>query len=187
MPDIKILSLNNMPQRCKEMKHFMANHFPDKVGVLNFNKCSTMNSRLEFYFDELMEVSQRVIGELYIHNFEVSQAHLVSLLSANKHKQIFGLLDCKLDLSSVPDFGGRLAGSRIRCLDLSSSGGFSCCNWNYNVKDFENLIVGLSQEEDFLKNLQIIKMSECGMEKDVVEEILDDHGFLHVEIHGHSK
>ncbi|CAI2359259.1 unnamed protein product [Moneuplotes crassus] len=187
IPDIEILNLNDAYSNNKEAKTFMTTHFPNKVGVFNFNKGSSLKCCLSVFFEELVEISQRVIGELNIHEFEISQAQLIALLCANKHKQLFGLIKCKLDLSSVPDFGGNLSGSWIKGLDLDGCGEIWCCNWQYNGTHFENLIAGLSQEEDFKKNLKMIKMSECGMEKNMVEKILEDYGFGHVEIYNHSK
>ncbi|CAI2363174.1 unnamed protein product [Moneuplotes crassus] len=187
MPGIDRLDLDNIPLDCQEVKTFLANHFFREVEVLHFNCHSSLSSSLSFYLDELKEASKRVIGHLYIYNFEVSQDQLVSLFSANRHKEWFGFKWCKLDLSSVPDFGGSLAESTMYGLSLYGCGGSSYCDWDNNESNFENLVTGLAKEEDFRRNLEWIDMFECGMEKSDVEEILEGHGFGHVEIYDHSK
>ncbi|CAI2361667.1 unnamed protein product [Moneuplotes crassus] len=182
MPDIDRLDLYNIPLNCQEVKTFLATHFPNKVRLLYFNYLSRLSSCVPFYLEELVEVSKRVTGVLFIYKFEVSQDQLVALFSASRHKQWFGLPYCKLSLSSVPDFGGTLAGSTIQGLNLRSCGDSSYGDWDNNESHFENLIAGLSKEEDFRKNLEGIGMFACGMEKNVVKKILADHGFGHVEI-----
>ncbi|CAI2366331.1 unnamed protein product [Moneuplotes crassus] len=187
MPDIDVLNLDNIPLNCQEVKTFLSTHFPNKVRFLDFNYDSPLSSCVSFYLEELVEVSKRVTGVLYIYNFEVSQDQLVALFSANRHTEYFGFPECKLSLSSVPDFGGTLAGSTMQRLDLEGCGGSSYGDWGNNESHFENLIAGLSKEEDFRKNLKEIGMIKCGMEKNVVEKILADHDFGHVEIWTYSK
>ncbi|CAI2363211.1 unnamed protein product [Moneuplotes crassus] len=187
MPEIDGLNLDNIPLNCQEVKMFLAIHFPNQVRTFNFNCDSPLSSTLSFYLDELTEVSQRVSGWLFIHRFEVSQDQIVYLFSVNGHQEYFGFSWCKLDLSSVPEFGGSLAGNTIKALGLYSCGGSSYCDWGNNESHFANLIAGLSKEEDFRKNLGWIDILECGMEKIEVEKILMDNGFGHVEIASHSK
>ncbi|CAI2378349.1 unnamed protein product [Moneuplotes crassus] len=187
MPDIDILNLANIPVECQEVKIFMGNCFPSKVRSFHFNSDSCLSCSLGFYLDELMEVSQRVTGHLYIYQFEVSQDQLVALFAANRHTECFGFTQCKLDLSSVPDFRGSLAGSTMKGLDLNGCRDFLGGDWGDHGMKFENLIAGLAQEEDFRENLEEIYMSECAMEEDLVEKILSDHGFGHVKIEEYSK
>ncbi|CAI2361046.1 unnamed protein product [Moneuplotes crassus] len=182
MPDIDRLNLGNIPLNCQEVNTFLATHFPDKVRDLHFHFGSPLSSCVPFYLEELVEVSKRVTEVLYIYEFEVSQDQLVALFSANRHTKWFGFNYCKLSLSSVPDFGGTLAGSTIKCLSLYSCGDSSYGDWGNNESHFENLIAGLSKEEDFRKNLKKIRMGSCGMEKNVVDKILADYGFGHAEI-----
>ncbi|CAI2368343.1 unnamed protein product [Moneuplotes crassus] len=187
MPDIDCLDLDNIPLNCQEVNTFLATHFPNKVRVLHFNFGSSVSSCVSFYLEELVEVSKRVTGQLFIYNFEVPQDQLVSLFSANRHTKYFGLPFCKLSLSSVPGFGGTLAGSTMQGLNLGGCGGSSYGDWGNNESHFENLIAGLSKEEDFRENLKWIGMGKCGMEMNVVKKILVDHGFGHVEIASYWK
>ncbi|CAI2366591.1 unnamed protein product [Moneuplotes crassus] len=187
MSSIHTLNLRYIPLNCREVKTFLSTHFPNKVSVLNFNCLSSLSSCVPFYLEELVEVSKRVTGWLFIYKFEVSQDQLVSLFSANRHKIWFGFTDCKLSLSSVPDFEGTLAGSTMKGLSLTSCGRSSYGDWGNNECHFENLIAGLSKEEDFRKNLKRIRMDWCGMEENDVEKILVDHGFGHVKITFYSK
>ncbi|CAI2362004.1 unnamed protein product [Moneuplotes crassus] len=187
MPDLEILSLRKIPLNSEEVKTFLGSRFPSKVRIFHFNFSSPLSSSLPLYMDELAAVSQRVWEALFIYKFEVSQSQLTTLLAANKHKEPFGFTNCKLSLSSVPDFGGRLEGSTLEILHLDSCGGSDYGDWATNESHFENLVEGLSKEQDFKNNLQGIRMRECGMELETVEEILVKHGFGHVEIVAHSK
>ncbi|CAI2363983.1 unnamed protein product [Moneuplotes crassus] len=185
--EIDKFDLNNIHENYREVKTFIANCFPNKVRELIFNYGTSQRCSLSFYLEELVGVSQRVTGALYICNFEVSQDQLVPFFSANRHKELFGFPYCKLDLSSAPYFGGSLAGSTLEGLVLDGCFGSLYGGCSNNESHFENLIAGLSQEEDFRKNLQNIYMLYCGIEKNVVKNILANHGFGHVEIGSHSK
>ncbi|CAI2361902.1 unnamed protein product [Moneuplotes crassus] len=187
MPEVARLDLYKIPLNCQEVKTFLATYFPNKVRELYFNSGSPLSNSLPFYLEELVEVIKRVTGHLYIYEFEVSQDQLVTLFSANRHQEWFGFSDCKLALYSVPDFGGTLAGSTMQVLSLRGCGKSSYGDWGNNDSHFENLIAGLSQEEDFRKNLEWIGLSGCGMKKNDVKKILADHGFGHVEIGEYSK
>ncbi|CAI2381523.1 unnamed protein product [Moneuplotes crassus] len=89
-------------------------------------------------------------------NFEVSQHQMGVLLAANKDKKSLGFISCKLDLSSVPQFGGALQGSTIEGLDLNGCGLSELGDWENNPSHFENLIEGLAKEQDFKNNLKMI-------------------------------
>ncbi|CAI2386342.1 unnamed protein product [Moneuplotes crassus] len=187
MPELDRLILDDIPVNSEEVKTFLATRFPSKVNDFHFNLSYPQSSSLPLYIDELAAVSQRVCGGLVICNFEVSQPQLVTLLAAYKHKKAVGFNACNLSLSSVPDFGGRLEGSTLKGLGLNFLGESDRCDWASNESHFENLVEGLSKEQDFKNNLQGIGMKECGMDFETVEEILAKHGFGHVQICDHSK
>ncbi|CAI2386264.1 unnamed protein product [Moneuplotes crassus] len=185
MPELARLSLDDIPVDSEEVKTFLATRFPFEVSVLDFNHSSPLSSSLSLYMEELSAVSQRVRNTLFIKNFEVSQPQLITLLSSYKSISFFGFIFCRLSLSSVPDFGGRLEGSTLKRLYLSYCGGSAYGDWATNESHFGNLFEGLSKEQDFKNNLKEIWMSDYGMERKTVEETLAKHGFGHVGINLH--
>jgi len=105
MPELDRLEFYSVPPfKIKCFEAFLTTHFPSKVREFHFNNSSSLSPSLPLFIDELVSVSQRVWEGMSIYNFEVSQPHLVTLLAANRTKEYFGMLVCKLSLSSVPDF-----------------------------------------------------------------------------------
>mmetsp|Transcript_12499 Transcript_12499/g.12541 ORF Transcript_12499/g.12541 Transcript_12499/m.12541 type:complete len:226 (+) Transcript_12499:136-813(+) len=119
MPDLGGLTLSKIPEGNEDVKTFLQTGFPSEVREFTYNYSSSQISCLDLYVEELAAVSQRVKEVLYVYGFEVSESNLVTLLAANKHKAWFGFPDCKLSLSSVPDFGGKLEGSTLKGFGLS--------------------------------------------------------------------
>ncbi|CAI2360400.1 unnamed protein product [Moneuplotes crassus] len=187
MPDIDKLDLKKIPGDSQEIKSFLRNKFPNKVRVLNFNWQSEINPSMDFYMRELVTISKNVLKQFFIYKFEISQPNLIMLLSVCKKKTWIGFITCKLKLASVPNFGGRLSGSTIYGIDLNSCGKSEYGDWENNQMHFDNLMNGLSQENDLKNSLKKIKMTKCGLEADQVTSILLKYGFRDDTISSYSK
>ncbi|CAI2361151.1 unnamed protein product [Moneuplotes crassus] len=182
MPDVDSLNLRYIPYECEEAKTFLKKSFPRQVKCFDFNSLSELNNPLDFYLDELVQVSQRVTNKVVINRFNISQDNLVTLFNANVDKKLFGFYNCKLELSSVPSFSGKLKGSSIECLDLYGCGHTAYGDWDLNESYFGNLMRGLAQEEDFVKSLKKIKLENCGMNKSEIKSVLKECGFDLVQL-----
>ncbi|CAI2359175.1 unnamed protein product [Moneuplotes crassus] len=187
IPILNRMDLNKVPANNQHVKDFLQRYFPIELKFFNFNCSSTLSTGLDYYA-EALTVSSTCVREVFsIYNFEICESHLVMLVCANKNMQRFGLQHCKFGLPTVPDFGGKLKGSTLKVLDLNACGRKGYSNWANNQLNFENLVEGLSKEEDFRANLQKIWMKQCGMQLKVIKRIMSKHGFAHLEICGHSK
>ncbi|CAI2383412.1 unnamed protein product [Moneuplotes crassus] len=187
MPILNRLDLNGVPANNPKINTFLKYCFPVELKFFNFNCSSPLSSDLDFYVDALAGASAWVREVYSIYNFEVCEPQLKTLVCASKHMLRLGFQYCKFYLPTVPDFGGKLKGSVLKVLDLSSCGRKDYSNWVKNQVYFENLIEGLSKEEDFRASLQKIWLNQCGMQLKIVKRIMSKHGFAHVEICGHTK
>ncbi|CAI2365111.1 unnamed protein product [Moneuplotes crassus] len=182
IPDCRSISIASIPGENEVVKTFLRLYFPNKVEHFHFNEDSDLSGCLSFYMTELEALSSKVEERFWICNFEVSQHQMKTLLAKYKRKRWFGFYNCKLALSSVPDFGGTLKGSQLEILDLHCCGISDLGDWENNPAHFKNLIEGLAKEQDFKNNLKHILMWGCGMEKSQVEEILKKYEFGEVQI-----
>ncbi|CAI2382806.1 unnamed protein product [Moneuplotes crassus] len=187
MPTLNRIDLNGVPADNQKIKTFLGNFLPEELKLFNFNCSSPLSTGLPFYADALAKASACVREVFSIYNFEVCEPQLKTLVCASKHMLRLGFQYCRFYLPTVPDFGGKLKGSVLKVLDLSACGRKDYSNWTNNQVYFENLVEGLSKEEDFRASLQKIWLNQCGMQLKTVKRLLSKHGFTHVEICGHTK
>ncbi|CAI2365429.1 unnamed protein product [Moneuplotes crassus] len=183
LPPIATLQIQSIPTRKKKkiVKTFMRNHFPSSLKELEFNYMSKLMPITPF-MDELAIVGQRVTESMSLANFEINQQELATILYYNKHRVKLALNDCKLDLSSAPNFGEYLDGCTLNTLDLMDTGNAGHGNWKANPHEFENLLAGLCYCEDFRVNLKRLGVLDCGLNKQEICYYMEMYGFGHVEV-----
>lgn len=129
------------------------------------------------HMQNVLWVADSVTEEIKLYKFRVSNDEISQLFQKCKSKRIFSLIDCYLELDSVPIFEDFLAGSRIEVFSLSGWGKKEYWDWWNHLGHFNNLIEGLSKCQDFVKNLQEIVLTMWSMEKDDVLDKLEQHEF----------
>ncbi|CAI2387079.1 unnamed protein product [Moneuplotes crassus] len=177
LPDLKVLELHKVPEECKDLvKGFLHFNFPDRVDRFVFKPTSECIP-LDEYIKKILLVSPRVKKELVLHNFEISQDLLISLLSKNKKKKIIRLINCEIDLSKVVDFKDTLKGATIKCIDLEGCGRLCLGNWGSFPTRFKYLIKSLGECKDLKRSLLNLDLNECGLSDEDISTILDKYGF----------
>ncbi|CAI2369996.1 unnamed protein product [Moneuplotes crassus] len=180
IPDVYELELRNIPEDMSTFRDFIYTSFPDKVGRFDFD-CNTSKKDCDQILDLISHVSPKVTSELYLYSCELSQYQLRRFLAATRQNQAsVGLPMCKIDLDSVPDFGNSLNGSKIEEISLSFCGGPDYSDWKRHPHRFENLIQGLSQSDDFVRNLQHLNLNGCGIQQEDALQVLEQYRLSHV-------
>ncbi|CAI2375254.1 unnamed protein product [Moneuplotes crassus] len=162
------------------INNFFKNCFPNKVQILKFSASWLSYDKSKDYdMEGLLEIAPRVHKALEISEFIISQQNLGNLLSKFKHVERFRIHCYKIYLPSVPDLEEALWDTQIQKLELIYQD--PCLAY---ITNFEKLIKGLSQSEDFRKSLKEIKVRHLLLTEEEISSILEENGFGKVEIYG---
>ncbi|CAI2376572.1 unnamed protein product [Moneuplotes crassus] len=186
LPNCSELTIDSITSDVKLGTNFICSSFPQTVQRFHLNLNGKMLDCKEA-IDMIHHASPHVSIEFCIYGMRISQFQMKNILqSICRNQRIFGFGYCKFELDSVPSFQYCLNGSIIESLDICHCGRPEYNDWKKHPERFTNLIEGLSQSKDFMKNLKRTQLLNCGLEKQHVRYVLDKFDFKHVEITEHS-
>jgi len=183
LPNMDTLRLCELPEENKDVCRLLSESLPEKIRRLDVNLSSEMNRSITNYIDSIEKASLTVRLFLYYHHLELDQSTMIKLLTISKNKRGTGFLECKLDLSTVPNFDGALEGSGVTVIVLDGCFQNPLDKSEPNKEHFENLLEGLSKESDFRNNLREIHVGKNNMKKTYVEEVLNKYEFGRITIY----
>ncbi|CAI2368859.1 unnamed protein product [Moneuplotes crassus] len=187
LANLETLKIFNIKNKMPVVKDFIFSSFPQQANRFHLN-CGGSVINSDQIIDVVCYMNPKIAETLYLYNLEVGQIQMRTLFQLTKdNKKFLGFPCCKLELDTVPNLQHCLIRSKIQTLALSYCGKPEYCDWRNHPERFENLIKGLSQSEDFKKNLKSLHMTQCGMAKYKIQQILDSNGFEKVKIEHHSE
>ncbi|CAI2385938.1 unnamed protein product [Moneuplotes crassus] len=164
-------------EHSEDINNFLKNSFPNMVDTFSFfNDFENKDASIGFYMQGLLAIGPRVQKKLKINQFSISEQNFVNLLSKFNHVECFSLSKFKIDLSSIPDLEEALCETRIKKIELSEGSGY-----HNEPLDFDNLIKGLSQSEDFKKSFEEIFVDSCKLTGEEVCSVLEKYGFKEIK------
>ncbi|CAI2383404.1 unnamed protein product [Moneuplotes crassus] len=181
IPNLEYFSIRYFqPEKSELINNFLKNYFPNKVQNFElYPSCFSSNRSEDYYMEGLLAIASRVQKKLVIGKFHISQQNLGNLLSKFKHVECLRFYCCKIYLPSVPTLEEALWGAQIQRLELIYSR--PCRAY---ITNFEKLIKGFSQSEDFRKSLKEINVQYLLLDEEDISSILEENGFGKVKIYG---
>jgi hypothetical protein len=173
MPNIKRLNFENPPKDDQELLNFLCFWCPDKLDLFCFNNINLFAIPLDYYSAALTKCLPNVKREVYIKFCNFSQKWFELIVKSSAKCQRLSITSCTIDGDEEYDFSGPkfvISYLNLRCWGCSAYN-----KWESNPHRFENIIKGISKSglKDSLKKLNIY---DCDIEKDKVEEVLDQYG-----------
>ncbi|CAI2383599.1 unnamed protein product [Moneuplotes crassus] len=181
IPNLELFYMFRFEMKNSELiNNFLKNYFPNKVQKFElYPSCFSSNRSADYYMEGLLAIASRVQKTLVIGEFNISQQNLGNLLSKFKHVECLSFYCYKIYLPSVPDLEEALWDTQIQRLELIYER--RCRAY---ITNFEKLIKGLSQSEDFRKSLKEIKVGCLLLTEEEISSILEENGFGKVKIYG---
>ncbi|CAI2379780.1 unnamed protein product [Moneuplotes crassus] len=163
----------------KTGNNFLCKYFPENCEYFKITFSYGYKFRIGYYFDPLINLSDRVTEELYILRWKLSQHQMLTIFQKFKHVRSLTFESCILYLESLPEFGNSCEGSKIKELGLSWT---NYGRYGYAV---EHLIQGLSQSNDVIQNLSKIYITGRGNTEETKEKLKEyvDIGKLDIKLY----
>lgn len=188
LPDGNRIGFRNISKDNDYLKTFLINSFPQSVKTLLFNVSNPIVMDIGIYLPCLQKAVSYVKENFYVFNFEISNSQLSKLLLLSKDiTNSIGMCKCTINSTPELEFVPVLDGYKFKDISFNDSGAEDRSDWGIQPDYFENIVKALSKVEGCVDSMQRIVMGECCMEREIVRECLDVHGFADVKIINYSK
>ena len=184
LPLLKKINIDHATEGGEFVQKFIQNSVPNSVSGLYVNNSvgTPPVTLIDPYMDPLLTAIPKVKDDFTIYNFSISAPQLVSLITAAKNCRELGFRNCTLLTDSEIDFGDTLDDSAFSVLDFGFSGNKLHSDFADNPHRLKNVLVGLGKVQKVRENLKQIKLFNCTLKKEVVEQMITESGFTEVQL-----
>ena len=152
--------------------------------IFGFNNAKQVQIEGSKYYEAFKAVAARTVGDLYIHNTNLSADELLGILKAAKHVKNVAFSYSWIPFDCEKDFGEGMENCNIEYISLQCSGGASYSNWAANPIRFENFIASISKCAPLVKSLKILYIGNCDITKDKAQEVLNKYKLNGITLQG---
>ncbi|CAI2369047.1 unnamed protein product [Moneuplotes crassus] len=168
----------------RKKKHIInsfTSSFPKSVAHVRIDSKDRLLLNISLHFKGIIRISSRVLNEIDISSFRISQPQLKRFIVFYKHVQAIRFYSCKLSVSVVMDFTDLLKNTNIQILSFCYSAIPKHDHWETDLNEFINLIKSLATSKDLKKMLKYLSLTKSMAEPSEARKILDQNGFDKVE------